>query len=309
MNILITGGTGFIGSALCSRLVADQHNVVVLSRDPTLISRPLSGISSLSQLNENDVFDAVINLAGEPIAEKTWRTRQKQRIWNSRIDTTEAVVDYLSSLRTKPEVLISGSAVGYYGVGKDSGPIVEGAQGDNSFSSMLCRDWESKARRAESFGVRTCLLRTGIVLGKRGGALGKMLLPFKLGLGGKIGDGKHWMPWIHLNDLIDIILFCITHSRCTGPIAGSITEPIAGPINATAPNAVTNQEFTCTLGKVLNRPTFFTMPAAAIKMLMGQMGEELLLSGKQVYPEAISQAGYNFKYEHLKDALSDILEK
>ena len=294
MNILITGGTGFIGSALCSRLLESQHHLVVLSRHPEKIKSPVQGIGSLGQLTDDIVFDAVINLAGEPIVNKRWSHRQKQRILSSRLDTTKALIAYFARIDRKPDVFISGSAIGYYGIGKTNEPIDETGSGDDSFSSQICREWEAIALGAEHLGIRTCLLRTGIVLGK-GGALGKMLGPFKLGGGGKLGQGTQWMSWIHINDLIGIILHCLEQGE------------VQGPVNGTAPNPVTNQQFTKALGTVLNRPTFFSVPAVAIKLAMGQMGEELLLTGKRILPRKIQDAGYTFLYENLEEALADVI--
>ena len=294
MNILITGGTGFIGSALFSRLIEDQHHLVGLSRHPETIQSPVQGIASLAHLTDEMVFDAVINLAGEPIVEKRWSDRQKQRILSSRLDTTQNLIEYFARVAQKPKVFISGSAIGYYGTGKTNEPIDETGVGDDSFSSQICREWEAIALQAQSLGIRTCLLRTGIVLGN-GGALGKMLGPFKLGAGGRMGQGTQWMSWIHINDLIGILLHCMEQ------------ESIQGPVNGTAPTPVTNQQFTKALGKVLNRPTFFPMPAAVIKLLMGQMGEELLLTGKKILPKKIQDAGYTFAYENLEEALADVI--
>jgi uncharacterized protein (TIGR01777 family) len=295
MNILVTGGSGFIGSILCQRLLEHGHLVVILTRQPKKIIKPLIGIHSLSELSEQHLFDVVINLAGEPIAAKRWSTLQKEQIINSRIDTTRELINYLKSTTYKPQVLISGSAIGYYGINDSFEPINEFSTGDNSFSSELCRLWETEAFNAQKLGIRTCVLRTGIVLGKDGGALSKMLTPFRFGLGGKIGSGKQWMPWVHIEDLIGIILFCIN------------TKYIDGPINCTAPNPVTNLEFTQNLGSLLKRPTYLTMPKTIVKLLMGQMGSELLLAGKKVIPQKIIAAGYNFSYENINDALTSLL--
>ncbi len=295
MNILISGGTGFIGTALCSRLLEDKHDIVVLSRHPEAIKSPVKGIADLEQLEDDAAFDIVINLAGEPIANKRWSEQQKQRIVDSRLGITQQLITYLQKTTHKPELLISGSAIGYYGIAETNGFIDEKASGDDSFSSQLCQQWEATALQAETLGIRTCLLRTGIVLGKDGGALSKMLFPFKMGLGGRIGEGKQWMPWIHLDDLLSIILYCIDH------------KSITGAINGTAPNPVTNQEFTKTLGKVLKRPTLFPLPVIVVKLLMGQMGEELLLAGNRVLPIKISEAGYQFQYEKLEGALLSVV--
>jgi uncharacterized protein (TIGR01777 family) len=295
MNLLITGGTGFIGSALCARLLEEKHHIVVLSRHPEAIKLPIKAVADLEQLTDDDIFDVVINLAGEPIANKRWSVQQKQRIFSSRIDTTATLIAYFKKSKNKPKLLINGSAIGYYGIGRTNDVIDEKAGSDDSFSSQLCQKWETTALTAEALGIRTCLLRTGIVLGKNGGALSKMLLPFKMGLGGRIGHGKQWMPWIHLDDLVGIILYCINHDN------------LKGAINGTSPNPVINQVFTKTLGTALKRPTIFPMPKMVVQLLMGQMGEELLLAGKRVLPRKILDAGYNFQYKKLEDALKNVI--
>ena len=192
-------------------------------------------------------------------------------------------------------MFISGSALGYYGLSDTDESINENGEPDNSFSSQLCQQWEVEAQAIEALGIRTCYLRTGIVLGKGGGALAKMLPPFKMALGGPIGNGKQWMSWIHMDDIVGLIRYAIEH------------EAISGAINGTAPEPVTNKEFSKTLGKVLKRPAIFPMPAYLVKLLFGQMGEELLLSGQRVVPEKVSQAGYQFKYANLESALRDIV--
>ncbi|CAC9605513.1 Cell division inhibitor Slr1223 (YfcH in EC), contains epimerase/dehydratase and DUF1731 domains [uncultured Gammaproteobacteria bacterium] len=295
MNILITGGTGFIGSALCAHLLKENNKIVILSRYPEKIKHPIKAIADLSDLQDSDIFDVVINLAGEPIANKRWSSKQKNQIFSSRIDITEKLISYFEKLDNKPKLLISGSAIGYYGVGKTDNIIEEKEGGDNSFSSELCQKWEAVALKAEKLGIRTCLLRTGIVLGKNGGALSKMLFPFKMCLGGIIGHGKQWMSWIHIDDLTGIILYCINHDN------------LKGAINGTSPNPVTNKEFTKTLGMTLKRPTIFPMPAIVVKLLMGKMGEELLLAGKKITPKKVLDAGYKFTYKTLEEALTNIV--
>lgn len=297
MNILIAGGTGFVGSKLCAQLLADdkKHYIVVLTRQPEKVTGDIVGVSDLTQINNEVSFDVVVNLTGEPIANKRWSNQQKQRIISSRVETTQKLIEYFKTSKNKPSLFISGSAIGFYGVGVSNKNITEEALGDNSFSSQLCQKWEAVALKAEALGIRTCRLRTGIVLGKGGGALQKMLPPFKLGLGGKIGHGNQWMPWIHIDDLVGIIRYCIDH------------EEINGAVNGTAPNPVTNIVFTKTLGNVLNRLTLMPMPAIVVKLMMGQMGEELLLSGKKVVPKKITQQGYIFKYPKLEDALLNVV--
>jgi uncharacterized protein (TIGR01777 family) len=295
MNLLITGGTGFIGSALCSRLLAENHTLVVLSRHPEGIKPPIKAIANLADLKDSDHFDVVINLAGEPIANKRWSEQQKHQIFSSRINTTQQLVSYFKRLKNKPQLFLSGSAIGYYGIDKTDNVIDEKDGGDDSFSSALCQQWETAALKAEDLGIRTCLLRTGIVLGKNGGALSKMLPLFKICLGGEIGGSKQWMSWIHIDDLIGIILHCINH------------DSVQGAINGTSPNPVTNQVFTQTLGAVLKRPLLLPMPALIVKLLMGQMGEELLLAGKKIVPKKALDSGYRFKYTALEQALTDIV--
>jgi uncharacterized protein (TIGR01777 family) len=295
MNLLITGGSGFIGSALSSRLLKDGHKLVVLTRHPDAIKPQIKSISDFEQLGSDDIFDVVINLAGEPIANKRWNDQHKRQILNSRIGTTEKLITYLTKIERKPQLLISGSAIGYYGIDRTNDVIDENSVSDDSFSSQLCQQWEASALKAEALGIRTCLLRTGIVLGKNGGALSKMLPPFKMALGGTIGHGKQWMPWIHLDDLIGIILQCISN------------DSLKGPINGTSPNPVINQEFTKKLGAALKRPTILPMPEIIVKLLMGQMGEELLLAGKRILPVKVLDTGYEFEYKKLEQALKDIV--
>ncbi|MEE9425838.1 MAG: TIGR01777 family oxidoreductase [Methylococcales bacterium] len=295
MNILITGGTGFIGSALCYRLLEEKHQIVVLSRHAEKVKSPIKAIANLGDLNDSDIFDVVINLAGEPIANKRWSDKQKQKIFSSRIDITEKLISYFKKLENKPKLFLSGSAIGYYGIDETDNVIEEKERGDNSFSSELCQKWEAVALKAEELGLRTCLLRTGIVLGKNGGALSKMLPSFKMCFGGRIGHGKQWMPWIHIDDLVGIILYCISHDN------------LKGAVNGTSPTPVTNQVFTKTLGMVLKRPTIFPVPKLVVKLLTGQMGEELLLAGKKIVPKKALDIGYIFKYKTLEEALINVI--
>ena len=297
-HFLITGGSGFIGSELISVLLDKGHKVTVLTRDPTKtvqqFDNTIAAIDSLESLQDDEAFDVVINLAGQGIVDKRWNDVVKKQIRDSRINTTQDLINYLQRAKQKPELLISGSAIGYYGIRGDE-RVDEQDKGDESFSSTLCVDWEREASRAEALGIRTCYLRTGIVLGKNGGALAKMLPPFKMGLGGPMGDGKQWMSWIHLNDLVSIILHTIEH------------QEIYGAINGTAPNPVNNKDFSTTLGKVLKRPVWLPMPAFVLKLMMGEMAEELLLSGQRVIPVKMMDEGYIFQYPELEDALQDVV--
>ncbi len=313
---LITGGSGFIGTALIKQLLLENNEVTVLTRNEvktakhfaTLIDaereeyqtkNKVKTIASLDEINPDQSFDVIINLAGQGIADKRWNDAIKQQLIDSRIKTTQALYEYIKEATVKPDVFISGSALGYYGITETDDAIDEegGSNGatDDSFSSHLCQLWEAEAKNIEALGIRTCYLRTGIVLGKNGGALAKMLPPFKMALGGPIGNGKQWMSWIHLEDIVGLIRFAINN------------ESISGPINGTAPEPVTNKNFTKTLGKTLRRPAIFPMPAFVVKLLFGQMGEELLLAGKQIVPKKMTQAGFQFKYSRLENALKDIL--
>lgn len=311
---LITGGSGFIGTQLIKQLLTGGHDVTVLTRDeaktvshfsqllPTTNSshskfNKVNTVSDLEILGYEKSFDVIINLAGQGIADKRWTDEVKKELIQSRLETTKALYQYLKDSLVKPDVFISGSALGFYGLshGDSDEKIDETGIGDNSFSSQLCQQWEQQAQEVELLGIRTCYLRTGIVLGKNGGALFKMLLPFKMGLGGPIGNGKQWMSWIHIDDLVGIIHYIIEN------------ENINGAVNGTAPNPVINNEFSRILGKALQRPAFLTMPTFITKTLFGQMGEELLLSGLSVTPDKISKAGYQFSYPDLESALKNIL--
>ena len=297
--ILITGGSGFIGSRLIPVLLDQDYDVTVLTRNPEKTAlhfkQLVSTIKQLERLNGTDVFDIVINLAGQGITDKRWRQGIKKQLRESRIITTHKLIRYLQAAKKKPELLISGSAIGYYG-NQGEKLVDESMSRDSSFSSKLCYDWEHEAQQAEVLGIRTCYLRTGIVLGKDGGALSKMLPAFKLGLGGSMGNGRQWMSWVHIDDLIGIILYIIN------------SKDIKGAINGTAPNPVTNKIFSSTLASVLKRPAFLPMPAFVLKLMLGEMAEELLLAGQRVMPKIILDAGYHFQYADLDNALSEVVQ-
>lgn len=293
MNILITGGTGFIGRHLISKLHY-EHDITVLTRDQQSARRALpDNVSIITQLDAMGDFsnlDAVINLAGEPIADSRWTDKQKQRICHSRWDITEELVTRIKQAVSPPAVFISGSAIGYYGRQGDT-PITEAdPKVHEEFTHELCAKWEAIAEQAASEQTRVCLLRTGIVLAKGEGALDRMVLPFKLGLGGKMGSGEQFMSWIHIEDMVAGIHFLLTHEKCRGPY------------NLTAPHPVTNRTFTHTLAKVLHRPALFTVPGFALKLAMGEAAE-LLLTGQKVIPKKLQDAGFEFSYPLLEDAL------
>jgi uncharacterized protein (TIGR01777 family) len=295
-TILVTGGSGFIGRNLCKKLSNSSDQIVVLSRSPLkaakVLPKSVQVIDDLTQLNQP--VDILINLAGEPIADQRWSDKRKATIAQSRIQTTRKLYEYFKDTVKAPSIVISGSAIGYYGGGiANNQQVAENGAVEPNFSSQLCAQWENAAQQFASLGSRLCFLRTGIVLGKQG-ALSKLLPPFKLGLGGPIATGQQWMPWVHIDDMVEIIIYAMQND-------------ITGPINCTAPQPVTNKEFSKTLGKVLRRPAVAPMPAVAVKLLFGQMGDELMVQGQCVIPQKLQQQGFKFKYSDLQSALGQLL--
>jgi uncharacterized protein len=299
MKLIITGATGFIGSVLVERLRKQSHSLVLLSRKPlsrqnTSREEWLTWEPGIGGAWEQaiDGADGIINLAGEPIAAKRWTKAQKEKLRTSRIDTTRSLVNAVAKARVKPRFMISSSAVGYYGSRGDE-TLTEESPPGNDFLSRLCVEWEDGARKAEGHGVRLALLRTGIVLGKGKGALAKMVPPFKMFLGGRLGSGKQWMPWIHIDDEVGLIQFLIE------------TEKARGAFNATAPNPVTMSEFSSALGKVLNRPSWAPVPASALTLFLGEMAD-MLLAGQHALPAAAERLGFRFKYTNVVNALASL---
>lgn len=297
-DILITGGTGFIGSRLVRLLVDDGHRVTVITRDVVNAARKIGNgtelVSSLEELPDDSRIDVIVNLAGEPINTR-WSEAKKKNLIESRVSATNAVVSLIGRLEVKPKVLVSGSAIGFYGTHGNE-ELTECSTPSEEFTHELCKKWEDAARRAEALGVRVSLIRTGIVLGKGGGALEKLLPAYRKGIGGPLGSGRQFMSWIEIDDLIGIICHIVNN------------ETLFGPINATAPHAVTNKEFARTLGRVLERPAFFRMPSFVVKALFGEMGETLLLKGQRVVPEKALKSGYIFKYPDLYSALKEAID-
>jgi hypothetical protein len=252
-------------------------------------------MASLDEWRADRTFDAVINLAGEPIVDTLWSAKRKQVLRDSRITLTEKLVQCIAAANQKPSVLLSGSAVGYYGNGGDN-ELYESASAGNDFAASLCRDWERAALAAKATGVRVCLLRTGLVLSKSGGLLGKMLLPFKLGLGARLGSGKQWMSWVHIEDYVAMTLRLLQDGQ------------MSGPFNMTAPNPVTNAEFTRTLARAIHRPALFFVPGIMLRIAMGERAA-LLLEGQRVLPANLTDAGYQFKYPKLRNTLDALLRR
>ncbi|CAI3789713.1 Epimerase family protein [Pseudomonas sp. MM227] len=296
MHILLTGGTGLIGRKLCQHWVGQGHRLTVLSRQPgqvkQLCGASVRGVAQLEEIGEETV-DAVVNLAGAPIADRPWTARRRALLWSSRITLTERLLAWLESRAQRPEVLISGSAVGWYGDGGErelnetSQPVKE------DFASHLCIAWEETALRAEALGVRVVLVRTGLVLASQGGFLKRLMLPFKLGLGGPIGSGRQWMPWVHIDDQIALIDFLLHQTQCRGPY------------NACAPEPVRNREFARQLGRALHRPAFLPLPSLLLKAGLGELSG-LLLGGQRARPVALQAAGFNFRYSELSAALTEL---
>ncbi len=300
MKFIITGSTGLVGTALVSLLESEGHQVSRLVR-----GKPRAGTSEIEwHPNQNSVInrealeghDAAIHLAGESVAEGRWTPEKKRRIRESRVKGTSLLAATLGQLKRPPRVLASASAIGFYG---DRGDEVldEASAPGNGFLADVCREWEAATASAEAAGIRVAHLRFGVVLSERGGALAKLLTPFKLGAGGKLGSGKQWMSWIAIDDAIAAIY----------KVVGA--DDVKGAVNIVAPNPVTNADFTETLGRVLERPTFFSVPAFAARLAFGEMADEALLASQRVLPDKLKRHGFEFQYPQLDAALRHLLDK
>jgi uncharacterized protein (TIGR01777 family) len=299
MPIVIAGGSGFLGQALVKALAQDGHEVVILTRRSPAMGH--DGSRALEWTPDGSVGPwaatisgaaAVINLAGEPIAAKRWTAAQKRRIRDSRMLATRSLAGAIERARTPPPVFISGSATGYYGALGDEIATEEHPAGTD-FLARVAEDWEAEAMAAHT-RTRVVCVRTGLVLARDGGALPKMLPPFRVGAGGPVGSGRQYWPWIHRQDWIDLVRFAIRHPAVTGPL------------NAAAPAPVTNAEFARALGRALRRPAFMPAPAFALKLLLGEMAEAVLLSGQRAVPAKAERLGYTFTFKRLDDALRSI---
>jgi uncharacterized protein len=297
MKCVISGGSGFIGRRIVDRLLDDHHYVAVWSRKPGKETRsavasfywdPLEGEPPAESLN---MFDTVIHLAGEPVGQR-WNSAVKQRIRDSRVLGTRRLVDAIARVSHKPKALLCASAVGYYGDRGDE-VLTENSAPGAGFLADLCQQWEAEADRAAAFGLRVVKLRIGVVLGNDGGALPQIVRAFRAMLGGRLGSGKQWMPWVHVADVAELFVYAAENE-------------LSGVFNATAPNPVTNADFTRELASALHRPAPFAVPPLALKLGFGELGKHMLDSIR-VIPEATSKAGFGFRYPELRSALRDLL--
>lgn len=297
MHILLTGGTGLIGRGLCQHWAQQGHQLTVWSRRPeqvaSLCGASVRGIARLDELGD-EPLDALVNLAGAPIADRPWTRKRKALLWASRISLTEQLLAWLEAREQKPRVLLSGSAVGWYGDGGERELHEDSPQVCDDFAAQLCGAWEETALRAQELGIRVVLLRTGLVLAREGGMLKRLLPPFRLGLGGPLGSGRQWMPWIHLSDQIALIDFLLQQ------------EQAQGPYNACAPQPVRNRAFSQALGRALHRPACMPAPAFVLRLALGELSE-LLLGGQRALPTRLLGEGFSFRFTHLDVALADLL--
>lgn len=299
MRIIITGGSGLIGRALTADLVRLGHEVIVLSRSPEQAHIPSGGRAykwdgrtASGWLEIADGADAIVNLAGENIAAGRWTDERKNRIRASRLDAGAAVTEAVVQVTRKPGVVIQGSAVGYYGP-RSNGDVAEQEPPGGDFLSQICVPWESSTASVEQHGVRRVVIRTGVVLSREGGALPKMLPAFRFGLGGRLGDGSQWFPWIHIADEVSAIRFLMEH------------ESAHGPFNLTGPQPVTNEQFTRALGAALRRPALLPVPGRAVRLLFGEMST-ILLDGQRAVPRRLLEMGFRFQYPQVEQALREV---
>jgi uncharacterized protein len=296
-HVLVTGATGFIGRRLTEALASAGHEVTVLTRDPAkaaTLQPPFRLVTRLDQIPSDTAIDAVVNLAGEPVAGCLWTRRRRRRILASRLRVTRGIVRLIGRLQRPPAVLVSGSAIGWYGLWGDE-TLTEFDGGKRSFTHRVCDAWEQMARRAEKYGTRVVRLRLGLVLDTDGGMLGRLLVPFEFGLGGAFGRGEQWMSWIERDDLVRLMAHVIADPRYTGAV------------NATAPVPVQNSAFAQELARVLHRPAWLRVPAALLRLIAGDLAKELLLGGQRVLPDKADANGFKFRHDILASALAAML--
>jgi uncharacterized protein len=303
MKILVTGSSGLVGTALVGALARDGHTVCRLVRQQSLSTQnakagfDVAWNPATGELGGAGVGpDAVVNLAGASIADGRWTTERKNLLRTSRIDSTRALVKALAKMNARPSVLVSASAIGIYGDRADKA-LTEESEPGSGFLAGLTREWEAEASKAEALGIRVVLARFGIILAREGGALPKMLLPFKFGAGGRIGSGQQWMSWIALEDIVGILRYALEN------------RVIRGALNVVAPKPVQNAEFTKVLARAMHRPALFPAPALALRLMLGEMADALLLSSQRVVPQRLQQLGFRFQHADLTSALAAALAK
>ncbi|MFZ6772825.1 TIGR01777 family oxidoreductase [Undibacterium sp. SXout7W] len=300
MRILMTGGTGLIGRRLCAALSKAGHQITVFSRHPESVKRlcgeTINAIGSLDDYHADSVWDAIINLAGEPIVDQRWSARRKQVLRDSRIALTDSLMEKVRAAKHPPSIFLSGSAIGVYGDTGDTEEIMldESAPAGKDFGAQLCVDWEASAMQAAGMDMRVCILRTGLVLDSAGGVLKKMRLPFSLGLGSRIGHGRQWMSWIHISDYVALVCRLLED------------EQARGVFNMVAPHPVRNIEFTRELASALHRPALLVAPAFVLQLALGEMSV-LLTGGQRVLPSKAQALSYTFQYPELNVALRNLL--
>jgi uncharacterized protein (TIGR01777 family) len=297
MRILLTGGTGMIGRALCRRWQSQGHDLIVWSRRPQQVPALCSGargVAKLREIESDEAIDAVVNFAGAPIADWPWTAARREILWQSRVDLTRELVSWLGQQRQVPSTLLSGSAVGWYGEGGDRQLDETSPAGKEDFASRLCAAWEHEGERAGEFGMRVVLLRTAPVLAPKKGMLARLVPQFSLGLGGRLGSGQQWMPWIHLDDQVGLIEFLLQREEC------------AGVFNACSPDPVRNAAFTQALARTLRRPAILPAPSWVLKLALGEMST-LLLGSQRINPRRTLDAGYRFYHPKLEPALHNLL--
>jgi len=303
MRVVIAGGSGFLGLPLAQRLSAEGHDVLILTRRRDFMAgdgrvRAITWTphgDAGGWASEIDGAGAVVNLAGESIGAKRWTAGRKQRILESRLLATRSMVAAIRRAAVPPSVLVNGSAVGYYGPHGDE-IVTEETRAGADFLAHVCVQWEAEAERASSDRTRVVCMRTGLVLETSGGALPRMLPPFRLGVGGPLGTGHQYWPWIHRDDWMALVRWTIQ------------SPSVSGPVNATAPQPVTNQEFAAALGRAIRRPALLPMPAFALRLILGEMADGLLLSGQRAVPQRAEHGGFTFRYAHVDEALQAVLK-